>query len=331
MLQIRTPMRKEFLGSLRKRADSVTPPPSLSPDAIKKQLPERPKITLTRRLAPFAAAAACLALILTGTYALKSPALPSGSTQTVPASSAEAVAIYDERAYMPFAAQATDYSDIYQMVTENSSKAASSSNKKHTVASSGATDSDALYTLTESGRVEQDGTVLFTPEFPEGGSWKPVSPPFIRRWEPALRLGRRGFRFRNAFLRRSSLRPFRSGCVETPHSFRPNRLCSHDGLFRQYTALCRPLAAGRSRRRIRSGGLVPGTFSDGFYFLLLPDQVEDLGGSTYLTLTALDPNGMILDNVSLYGHFDALILTENGAEWDGGSCPFDRSAFQTEN
>ena len=40
---------------------------------------------------------------------------------------------------------------------------------------------------------------------------------------------------------------------------------------------------------------------------------------------------MILDNVSLYGNFDALILTKNGAEWDGGSCPFDRSAFQTEN
>ena len=66
MLQIPNPDEEEFLGSLRKRADSVTPPPSLSPDAIKKQLPERPKITLTRRLAPFAAAAACLALILTG-------------------------------------------------------------------------------------------------------------------------------------------------------------------------------------------------------------------------------------------------------------------------
>ena len=59
MLQIPNPDEEEFLGSLRKRADSVTPPPSLSPDAIKKQLPERPKITLTRRLAPFAAAAAC--------------------------------------------------------------------------------------------------------------------------------------------------------------------------------------------------------------------------------------------------------------------------------
>ena len=172
ILQIPNPDEEEFLGSLRKRADSVTPPPSLSPDAIKKQLPERPKITLTRRLAPFAA---CLALILTGTYALKSPSIAIREHTNGFASSAEAVAIYDERAYMPFAAQATDYSDIYQMVTENSSKAASSSNKKHTVASSGATDSDALYTLTESGRVEQDGTVLFTPEFPEGGSWKPVS------------------------------------------------------------------------------------------------------------------------------------------------------------
>ena len=34
MLQIPNPDEEEFLGSLRKRADSVTPPPSLSPDAI---------------------------------------------------------------------------------------------------------------------------------------------------------------------------------------------------------------------------------------------------------------------------------------------------------
>lgn len=331
MLQIPNPDEEEFLGSLRKRADSVTSPPSLSPDAIKKQLPERPKITLTRRLAPFAAAAACLALILTGTYALKNPGIAPREHTNGSASSAETVAIYDEGSYMLFAAQTADYSDIYQMVTENSSKAASSSNKKHTVASSGATDSDALYTLTESGRVEQDGTVLFTPEFPEGGSWKPVS----------LLLSADGSR-----LCVLSEGAFDSG---TPSSAALLYDLSDPAAPKLLTAFAQtgsaPMAAFSDNTLLFAAlwqpedpgdgsdpeTFVPGTFSDGFFSLLLPDQVEDLGGSTYLTLTALDPNGMILDNVSLYGNFDALILTENGAEWDGGSCPFDRSAFQTEN
>lgn len=330
MLQIPNPDEEEFLGSLRKRADSVTSPPSLSPDAIKKQLPERPKITLTRRLAPFAAAAACLALILTGTYALKSPGIATREYTTGSASSAATLAIYDERACMPFAAQAADYSDIYQMVTENSSKAASFSNEKRTV-DSGATDSDALYTLTESGRVERDGTVLFTPEFPEGGSWKPVSLLLSANGSRLCVLGEGAF---------DSGTPSSAALLyDLSDPAAPKLLTS----FAQTGSA--PMAAFSDNTLLFAAlwqpedpddgsdpeAFVPGTFSSGFFSLLLPDQVENLGGSTYLTLTALDPNGMILDNVSLYGHFDALILTENGAEWDGGSCPFDSSAFQTEN
>lgn len=232
---------------------------------------------------------------------------------------------------MPFAAQATDYSDIYQMVTENSSKAASSSNKKHTVASSGATDSDALYTLTESGRVEQDGTVLFTPEFPEGGFWKPVSLLLSADGSRLCVLGEGAFDSgtpSSAALLYDLSDPaapkLLTAFAQTGSA--PMAAFSDNTLL--FAALWQPEDPGDGSD---PEAFVPGTFSDGFYSLLLPDQVEDLGGSTYLTLTALDPNGMILDNVSLYGNFDALILTENGAEWDGGSCPFDRSAFQTEN
>lgn len=330
MLQIPNPDEEEFLGSLRKRADSVTSPPSLSPDAIKKQLPERPKITLTRRLAPFAAAAACLALILTGTYALKSPSIATREHTNGSASSAATLAIYDERACMPFAAQAADYSDIYQMVTENSSKAASFSNEKRTVAS-GATDSDALYTLTESGRVERDGTVLFTPEFPEGGSWKPV---FLLLSADGSRLCVLGEGAFDSGTPSSAALLYDLSDPAAPKlltSFAqtgsaPMAAFSDNTLL--FAALWQPEDPGDGSD---PEAFVPGTFSNGFFFLLLPDQVENLGGSTYLTLTALDPNGMILDNVSLYGHFDALILTENGAEWNGGSCPFDSSAFQTEN
>lgn len=330
MLQIPNPDEEEFLGSLRKRADSVTSPPSLSPDAIKKQLPERPKITLTRRLAPFAAAAACLALILTGTYALKSPGIATREHITGSASSAATLAIYDERACMPFAAQAADYSDIYQMVTENSSKAAPFSNEKRTV-DSGATDSDALYTLTESGRVERDGTVLFTPEFPEGGSWKPV---FLLLSADGSRLCVLGEGAFDSGTPSSAALLYDLSDPAAPKlltSFAqtgsaPMAAFSDNTLL--FAALWQPEDPGDGSD---PEAFVPGTFSNGFFSLLLPDQVENLGGSTYLTLTALDPNGMILDNVSLYGRFDALILTENGAEWDGGSCPFDSSAFQTEN
>lgn len=330
MLQIPNPDEEEFLGSLRKRADSVTSPPSLSPDAIKKQLPERPKITLTRRLAPFAAAAACLALILTGTYALKSPGIATREHINGSASSAATLAIYDERACMPFAAQAADYSDIYQMVTENSSKAASFSNEKRTV-DSGATDSDALYTLTESGRVERDGTVLCTPEFPEGGSWKPVSLLLSADGSRLCVLGEGAFDSGTPSsaallydLSASAAPKLLTSFAQTGSA--PMAAFSDNTLL--FAALWQPEDPGDGSD---PEAFVPGTFSNGFFSLLLPDQVENLGGSAYLTLTALDPNGMILDNVSLYGHFDALILTENGAEWDGGSCPFDSSAFQTEN
>lgn len=330
MLQIPNPDEEEFLGSLRKRADSVTPPPSLSPDAIKKQLPERPKITLTRRLAPFAAVAACLALILTGTYALKSPGIATSEHTNGSASSAEAVAIYDERACMPFAAQAADYSDIYQMVTENSSKAAPFSNEKCTV-DSGATDSDALYTLTESGRVERDGTVLFTPGFPEGGSWKPVSLLLSADGSRLCVLGEGAFDSgtpSSAALLYDLSDPAAPKLLTSFAQTGSAPMAAFSDNTLLFAALWQPEDPGDGSD---PEAFVPGTFSNGFFSLLLPDQVENLGGSAYLTLTALDPNGMILDNVSLYGHFDALILTENGAEWDGGSCPFDSSVFQTEN
>lgn len=330
MLQIPNPDEEEFLGSLRKRADSVTSPPSLSPDAIKKQLPERPKITLTRRLAPFAAAAACLALILTGTYALKSPGIATREYTTGSASSAATLAIYDERACMPFAAQAADYSDIYQMVTENSSKAASFSNEKRTV-DSGATDSDALYTLTESGRVERDGTVLFTPGFPEGGSWKPVSLLLSADGSRLCVLGEGAFDSgtpSSAALLYGLSDPAAPKLLTSFAQTGSAPMAAFSDNTLLFAALWQPEDPGDGSD---PEAFVPGTFSDGFFSLLLPNQVENLGGSAYLTLTALDPNGMILDNVSLYGNFDALILTENGAEWDGGSCPFDRSAFQTEN
>lgn len=330
MLQIPNPDEEEFLGSLRKRADSVTSPPSLSPDAIKKQLPERPKITLTRRLAPFAAAAACLALILTGTYALKSPGIATREYTTGSASSAATLAIYDERACMPFAAQAADYSDIYQMVTENSSKAAPFSNEKRTV-DSGATDSDALYTLTESGRVERDGTVLFTPGFPEGGSWKPVSLLLSADGSRLCVLGEGAFDSgtpSSAALLYDLSDPAAPKLLTSFAQTGSAPMAAFSDNTLLFAALWQPEDPGDGSD---PEAFVPGTFSNGFFSLLLPDQVENLGGSTYLTLTALDPNGMILDNVSLYGHFDALILTENGAEWDGGSCPFDSSAFQTEN
>lgn len=330
MLQIPNPDEEEFLGSLRKRADSVTSPPSLSPDAIKKQLPERPKITLTRRLAPFAAAAACLALILTGTYALKSPGIATREYTNGSASSAATLAIYDERACMPFAAQAADYSDIYQMVTENSSKAASFSNEKRTV-DSGATDSDALYTLTESGRVERDGTVLFTPEFPEGGSWKPVSLLLSADGSRLCVLGEGAFDSgtpSSAALLYDLSDPAAPKLLTSFAQTGSAPMAAFSDNTLLFAALWQPEDPGDGSD---PEAFVPGTFSNGFFSLLLPNQVENLGGSTYLTLTALDPNGMILDNVSLYGHFDALILTENGAEWDGGFCPFDSSAFQTEN
>lgn len=330
MLQIPNPDEEEFLGSLRKRADSVTSPPSLSPDAIKKQLPERPKITLTRRLAPFAAAAACLALILTGAYALKSPGIATREYTNGSASSAATVAIYDERACMPFAAQAADYSDIYQMVIENSSKAASFSNEKRTV-DSGATDSDALYTLTESGRVERDGTVLFTPEFPEGGSWKPVFLLLSANGSRLCVLGEGAFDSgtpSSAALLYDLSDPAASKLLTSFAQTGSVPMAAFSDNTLLFAALWQPEDPGDGSD---PEAFVPGTFSNGFFSLLLPDQVENLGGSTYLTLTALDPNGMILDNVSLYGRFDALILTENGAEWDGGSCPFDSSAFQTEN
>lgn len=330
MLQIPNPDEEEFLGSLRKRADSVTSPPSLSPDAIKKQLPERPKITLTRRLAPFAAAAACLALILTGTYALKSPGIATREYTTGSASSAATLAIYDERACMPFAAQAADYSDIYQMVTENSNKAASFSNEKRTV-DSGATDSDALYTLTESGRVERDGTVLFTPEFPEGDSWKPVSLLLSADGSRLCVLGEGAFDSgtpSSAALLYDLSDPAAPKLLTSFAQTGSAPMAAFSDNTLLFAALWQPEDPGDGSD---PEAFVPGTFSNGFFSLLLPDQVENLGGSTYLTLTALDPNGMILDNVSLYGHFDALILTENGAEWDGGSCPFDTSVFQTEN
>lgn len=330
MLQIPNPDEEEFLGSLRKRADSVTSPPSLSPDAIKKQLPERPKITLTRRLAPFAAAAACLALILTGTYALKSPGIATREYTTGSASSAATLAIYDERACMPFAAQAADYSDIYQMVTENSSKAAPFSNEKRTV-DSGATDSDALYTLTESGRVERDGTVLFTPGFPEGGSWKPVSLLLSADGSRLCVLGEGAFDSgtpSSAALLYDLSDPAAPKLLTSFAQTGSAPMAAFSDNTLLFAALWQPEDPGDGSD---PEAFVPGTFSNGFFSLLLPDQVENLGGSTYLTLTALDPNGMILDNVSLYGHFDALILTENGAEWDGGSCPFDSSVFQTEN
>lgn len=330
MLQIPNPDEEEFLGSLRKRADSVTSPPSLSPDAIKKQLPERPKITLTRRLAPFAAAAACLALILTGTYALKSPGIATREHTNGSASSAATLAIYDERACMPFAAQAADYSDIYQMVTENSSKAASFSNEKRTV-DSGATDSDALYTLTESGRVERDGTVLFTPEFPEGGSWKPVSLLLSANGSRLCVLGEGAFDSgtpSSAALLYDLSDPAAPKLLTSFAQTGSAPMAAFSDNTLLFAALWQPEDPGDGSD---PEAFVPGTFSNGFFSLLLPDQVENLGGSAYLTLTALDPNGMILDNVSLYGHFDALILTENGAEWDGGSCPFDSSAFQAEN
>lgn len=330
MLQIPNPDEEEFLGFLRKRADSVTSPPSLSPDAIKKQLPERPKITLTRRLAPFAAAAACLALILTGTYALKSPGIATREHTNGSASSAATLAIYDERACMPFAAQAADYSDIYQMVTENSSKAASFSNEKCTV-DSGATDSGALYTLTESGRVERDGTVLFTPGFPEGGSWKPVSLLLSADGSRLCVLGEGAFDSgtpSSAALLYDLSDPAAPKLLTSFAQTGSAPMAAFSDNTLLFAALWQPEDPGDGSD---PEAFVPGTFSNGFFSLLLPDQVENLGGSTYLTLTALDPNGMILDNVSLYGNFDAPILTENGAEWDGGSCPFDSSAFQTEN
>ena len=58
---------RELLEKLKKMADSIEPPASLSPEQIKNRLPDRKIIPFSRRIAPYAAAAACLAVVLTGT------------------------------------------------------------------------------------------------------------------------------------------------------------------------------------------------------------------------------------------------------------------------
>lgn len=58
---------RELLEKLKKMADSIEPPASLSPEQIKNRLPDRKSISFSRRIAPYAAAAACLAVVLTGT------------------------------------------------------------------------------------------------------------------------------------------------------------------------------------------------------------------------------------------------------------------------
>lgn len=73
---------RELLEKLKKMADSIEPPASLSPEQIKNRLPDRKTISFSRRIAPYAAAAACLAVVLTGTSLfLKNQGTASDSIQ----------------------------------------------------------------------------------------------------------------------------------------------------------------------------------------------------------------------------------------------------------
>lgn len=85
-----------FLNELRTMADSIEPPPSLAPEQIRDRLPDR--LPLTRRIAPYAAMAACLAVVLAGTRIFQrnqSTELRSGNVSSAPSSSQAAAQAND--------------------------------------------------------------------------------------------------------------------------------------------------------------------------------------------------------------------------------------------
>ena len=191
MQHIPTPEEEnDFLQSLRARTSRVEPPESLSPEHIRENLPQRRAISMTRRIAPYAAMAACLAVILTGTAIFRkgglsgSPELYTGNAATSQAAVAEAPDSVPKEAdpYMGFAATALpeDYSALYAAVEKSRSLEMGSADRtgsmENAKRSAGALKKDETsYSLTQNGQLflstEGGAENELTPEFPPEGTW----------------------------------------------------------------------------------------------------------------------------------------------------------------
>ncbi len=139
-----------FLNELRAMGDSIEPPSSLAPEQIRNRLPDPNRIPLTRRIAPYAAMAACLAVVLTGVRIFQQNQaswLRSGNTSGAAASSQAAAQANDaletyvdglsegaetaeggqeecvQKTAPPntakYAASAPDYTAVYEAVQDN--------------------------------------------------------------------------------------------------------------------------------------------------------------------------------------------------------------------
>lgn len=139
-----------FLNELRAMGDSIEPPSSLAPEQIRNRLPDLNRIPLTRRIAPYAAMAACLAVVLTGVRIFQQNQaswLRSGNTSGAAASSQAAAQANDaletyvdglsegaetaeggqeecvQKTAPPntakYAASAPDYTAVYEAVQDN--------------------------------------------------------------------------------------------------------------------------------------------------------------------------------------------------------------------
>ena len=195
MQHIPTPEEEnDFLQSLRARTSRVEPPESLSPEHIRENLPQRRAISMTRRIAPYAAMAACLAVILTGTAIFRkgglsgSPELYTGNAATSQAAVAEAPDSVPKEAdpYMGFAAAALpeNYSALYAAVEKSRSLEMGSADRtgsmENAKRSAGALKKDETsYSLTQNGQLflstEGGAENELTPEFPRRGPGRPQS------------------------------------------------------------------------------------------------------------------------------------------------------------
>ncbi len=185
----------EFLQSLRARTDGVEPPDSLSPERIRKMLPQRRPISMTRRIAPYAAMAACLAVVLTGTIFFRngqlsgSPELYIDNAATSQTATAEASREYtagtaEISSIANFSAQAPqeDYSALYAAIQESCvlEKGAAVGGTNFLKGNMRCSDDifekdDTIYSLTNDGQLfvstEGGAEAVITPEFPSDGTW----------------------------------------------------------------------------------------------------------------------------------------------------------------
>lgn len=352
---------RELLEKLKKMADSIEPPASLSPEQIKNRLPDRKTIPFSRRIAPYAAAAACLAVVLTGTSLfLKNQETASDSlrmekaTQTASAtddaSSEAAIAeadtppegnnalgkentiLYSADAQEDMVAEksASSYEAIYEVITEAYTDNAVQDKRNLSVTAAMATPSATVdgteYLLSGSQQLRAasaDGTAqTIELELPEGWIIQ-----YLTEAEGYLgvigEIPEENQTFAVCYDVTEPMEPVQTTSV-VQNGIMEGVSVSSDGtmlLLSEWT----PSDPGDGSD---PAAFIPAVDSGAGEELLLPEEILLGEGSGYLVATVTEPaSGTIVGKIACYGVSEKDGFTTDGFQWDGSLFRWENGSF----